>query len=119
MPGRVPSFDRGSGQGDAASGAQAARADRAYLGTNPGMASLQDMAILSGIYAMFDGFLHDAAMVASADVPAAAFATPRHAVPHRDDRRVRGLRRHRRPSRLCRARAAEPQISGSRETKGC
>ena len=50
-----------------------------YFGTDAGMASLYDMAILSGMYVMFAGFMHGAAMVGSEGVPAdtfAKFATP-------------------------------------------
>ncbi|MFS8521222.1 MAG: NAD(P)-binding domain-containing protein [Micromonosporaceae bacterium] len=45
-----------------------------YEGEDPGMASLFDLAMLSGMYALFAGFLHGAAMVRSAGVTAAAFA---------------------------------------------
>lgn len=54
-------------------------ATSSYLGTDAGLASLQDLAMLSGMYLMFGGFLHGAAMVASAGVSAteyAARATP-------------------------------------------
>jgi 3-hydroxyisobutyrate dehydrogenase-like beta-hydroxyacid dehydrogenase len=50
-----------------------------YDGEDAGMASLFDLAMLSGMYTMFAGFLHGAAMVGSAGVSAkeyAARATP-------------------------------------------
>ncbi|WP_447004030.1 NAD(P)-dependent oxidoreductase [Saccharothrix isguenensis] len=45
-----------------------------YFGEDPGMASLYDFALLSGMYVMFAGFLHGAAMVAGAGVSATEFA---------------------------------------------
>ncbi|MBL7500166.1 NAD(P)-dependent oxidoreductase [Frankia sp. CNm7] len=45
-----------------------------YFGADPGMASLRDMAMLVGMYTMFAGFLHGAAMVGAAGVSAAEFA---------------------------------------------
>lgn len=45
-----------------------------YEGDDPGLASLFDLAMLSGMYAMFTGFLHGTAMVQSAGLTAAAFA---------------------------------------------
>ncbi|WP_084510589.1 NAD(P)-dependent oxidoreductase [Nocardia lijiangensis] len=63
-----------------------------YLGTDAGMASLHDFALLAGMYAMFAGFFHGAAMMRTAGVPATDFvasavswltamtqALPRHA----------------------------------------
>ena len=50
-----------------------------YVGADAGMASLYDLAILSGMYTMFAGFLHGAAMVGSEGVPATEFAD--HAAP--------------------------------------
>ncbi|MEU6076757.1 NAD(P)-dependent oxidoreductase [Micromonospora sp. NPDC047074] len=47
----------------------------AYLGEEPGLASLYDLALLAGMYVMFAGFLHGAAMVAPAGVTAGRFAT--------------------------------------------
>jgi 3-hydroxyisobutyrate dehydrogenase-like beta-hydroxyacid dehydrogenase len=50
-----------------------------YFGPDAGMASLWDLALLSGMYLMFAGFLHGAAMVGAEGVPArdlAARATP-------------------------------------------
>lgn len=50
-----------------------------YDGEDAGMASLFDLAMLSGMYTMFAGFMHGAAMVGSAGVSAkeyAARATP-------------------------------------------
>jgi 3-hydroxyisobutyrate dehydrogenase-like beta-hydroxyacid dehydrogenase len=45
-----------------------------WFGDDAGLASLHDMAILAGMYVMFAGFLHGAAMVGSEGVPAAEFA---------------------------------------------
>jgi 3-hydroxyisobutyrate dehydrogenase-like beta-hydroxyacid dehydrogenase len=45
-----------------------------YFGDDAGIASLYDMAMLSGMYVMFAGFLHGAAMLASAGFGAAEFA---------------------------------------------
>jgi len=45
-----------------------------YLGEDPGVASLYDLALLAGMYTMFAGFLHGAAMVATAGISASAFA---------------------------------------------
>ena len=45
-----------------------------YFGEDAGLASLYDLALLSGMYVMFAGFMHGAAMVASAGVPAGEFA---------------------------------------------
>lgn len=45
-----------------------------YFGTDPGIASLRDMAMLVGMYTMFAGFLHGAAMVGTEGVSAAEFA---------------------------------------------
>jgi 3-hydroxyisobutyrate dehydrogenase-like beta-hydroxyacid dehydrogenase len=45
-----------------------------YFGDDPGMASLYDLALLAGMYVMFAGFFHGAAMVGAAGVPAAEFA---------------------------------------------
>ena len=45
-----------------------------YFGADPGMAALYDLALLAGMYAMFAGFFHGAAMVATAGVSAAEFA---------------------------------------------
>jgi 3-hydroxyisobutyrate dehydrogenase-like beta-hydroxyacid dehydrogenase len=46
-----------------------------YFGEDAGMASLYDLALLSGMYVMFAGFFHGAAMVGAAGVPAKEFAT--------------------------------------------
>lgn len=43
------------------------------LGDDGGLASLYDLALLTGMYTMFAGFMHGAAMVASAGIPATAF----------------------------------------------
>ncbi|TVY00197.1 NAD(P)-dependent oxidoreductase [Mycolicibacterium porcinum] len=45
-----------------------------YFGDDPGMASLYDLALLSAMYVMFAGFVHGAAMVGAAGVPAKEFA---------------------------------------------
>lgn len=45
-----------------------------YYGTDPGLAPLYDLALLAGMYVMFAGFLHGAAMVAPAGVTAGEFA---------------------------------------------
>lgn len=49
--------------------------DSAYFGEDAGLASLYDLALLAGMYVMFAGFLHGAAMVAPAGVTASDFAT--------------------------------------------
>ncbi|WP_250008044.1 NAD(P)-dependent oxidoreductase [Actinoplanes sp. M2I2] len=49
-------------------------AESTYLGPDPGMAALYDLALLAGMYVMFAGFLHGAAMVAPAGVTAGEFA---------------------------------------------
>jgi 3-hydroxyisobutyrate dehydrogenase-like beta-hydroxyacid dehydrogenase len=43
-----------------------------YLGADPGLASLYDLALLSGMYGMFAGALHAIALVGSERVPAAS-----------------------------------------------
>jgi 3-hydroxyisobutyrate dehydrogenase-like beta-hydroxyacid dehydrogenase len=48
--------------------------ESAYFGEDAGLASLYDLALLSGMYVMFAGFLHGAAMVADAGVTATEFA---------------------------------------------
>jgi 3-hydroxyisobutyrate dehydrogenase-like beta-hydroxyacid dehydrogenase len=45
-----------------------------YFGSDAGRASLHDMAMLAGMYAMIAGFMHGAAMVATEGVPATEFA---------------------------------------------
>ncbi len=45
-----------------------------WFGSDAGLASLYDLALLSGMYTMFAGFLHGAAMVGTAGVSAAEFA---------------------------------------------
>ncbi|WP_246106265.1 NAD(P)-dependent oxidoreductase [Pseudonocardia kunmingensis] len=45
-----------------------------YYGEDAGMASLYDLALLAGMYVMFAGFVHGAAMVGAAGVPAREFA---------------------------------------------
>ncbi|SDW59810.1 3-hydroxyisobutyrate dehydrogenase [Amycolatopsis xylanica] len=49
-------------------------ADSRFLGADPGMASLQDIALLSAMYGQFMGILHAFALVGSAGVPATEFA---------------------------------------------
>ncbi|AQU68911.1 NAD(P)-dependent oxidoreductase [Streptomyces niveus] len=46
-----------------------------YFGEDAGLASLYDLALLAGMYVMFAGFMHGAAMVAPAGVTAGEFAT--------------------------------------------
>ncbi|MEU9114799.1 NAD(P)-binding domain-containing protein [Streptomyces sp. NPDC048483] len=46
-----------------------------YLGEDPGAAPLHDLALLSGMYGMFGGFAHAAALVRSAGGPVAEFTT--------------------------------------------
>ena len=46
-----------------------------YFGDDAGMASLYDLALLAGMYVMFAGFFHGAAMVGAAGVTAKEFAT--------------------------------------------
>ncbi len=48
--------------------------ESAYFGEDAGVASLYDLALLAGMYVMFAGFLHGAAMVAGAGVSATEFA---------------------------------------------
>ncbi|WP_086661194.1 NAD(P)-dependent oxidoreductase [Lentzea kentuckyensis] len=45
-----------------------------YFGEDAGLASLYDLALLSGMYVMFAGFMHGAAMVAPAGITAREFA---------------------------------------------
>jgi len=45
-----------------------------YFGEDAGLASLFDLALLSGMYVMFAGFMHGAAMVAPAGITASEFA---------------------------------------------
>lgn len=44
-----------------------------YFGSDAGLASLYDLALLSGMYSMFAGMLHGAAMVQTVGVPAKEF----------------------------------------------
>ncbi|MEU6987138.1 NAD(P)-binding domain-containing protein [Streptomyces sp. NPDC046324] len=46
-----------------------------YFGEDAGLASLYDLALLAGMYVMFAGFVHGAAMVAPAGVTASEFAS--------------------------------------------
>jgi 3-hydroxyisobutyrate dehydrogenase-like beta-hydroxyacid dehydrogenase len=45
-----------------------------YVGTDPGLAALYDISLLSGMYGMFMGATHAFAMIGSAGVPAKALA---------------------------------------------
>lgn len=45
-----------------------------YLGEDAGIAALYDLALLAGMYVMFAGFFHGAAMVTAQGVPAKEFA---------------------------------------------
>ncbi|BCB76037.1 NAD(P)-binding domain-containing protein [Phytohabitans flavus] len=45
-----------------------------YFGADPGLASLYDLALLAGMYVMFAGFMHGAAMLAPEGVSAGEFA---------------------------------------------
>lgn len=46
-----------------------------YLGTDPGLAPLHDLALLSGMYGMFGGFLHAVALVGSEKAKATEFTS--------------------------------------------
>ncbi|WP_248927719.1 NAD(P)-dependent oxidoreductase [Paenibacillus hamazuiensis] len=46
-----------------------------YLGDDPGLAPLYDLALLSAMYGMFGGFLHAVAMVRSQQIQAEAFTS--------------------------------------------
>ncbi|WP_199736612.1 NAD(P)-dependent oxidoreductase [Micromonospora sp. HM5-17] len=48
--------------------------ESSYFGSDAGMASLYDMAMLVGMYTMFAGFMHGAALVGSGGVSATEFA---------------------------------------------
>jgi 3-hydroxyisobutyrate dehydrogenase-like beta-hydroxyacid dehydrogenase len=48
--------------------------DSTYFGEDAGLASLYDLALLAGMYVMFTGFMHGAAMVAPAGMTAGEFA---------------------------------------------
>ncbi|GAA3543482.1 NAD(P)-binding domain-containing protein [Nonomuraea rosea] len=45
-----------------------------YLGADPGLSSLYDMATLTMMWSILNGFLHGAALLGTANVPAATFA---------------------------------------------
>ncbi|MFD7158237.1 NAD(P)-dependent oxidoreductase [Kribbella sp. NPDC059898] len=45
----------------------------AYVGTDPGLAALYDIALLSGMYGLFGGAQHALALITSANIPAADF----------------------------------------------
>ncbi|HKY67368.1 MAG TPA: NAD(P)-binding domain-containing protein, partial [Acidimicrobiales bacterium] len=53
---------------------QSLGADATYLGEDPGLSSLHDMAVLSLMWNVLNGFLHGAALLGAAQVDAAAFA---------------------------------------------
>ncbi|WP_372411665.1 NAD(P)-dependent oxidoreductase [Streptomyces luteireticuli] len=55
------------------SGVLEAPARPVHLGTDPGLAPLADLALLSGMYGMFGGFFQAAALVRSAGLPVAGF----------------------------------------------
>jgi 3-hydroxyisobutyrate dehydrogenase-like beta-hydroxyacid dehydrogenase len=46
-----------------------------YLGTDPGLAALHDLALLTGMYGMFAGFVHAFALVGSEKIRATEFAS--------------------------------------------
>ncbi|MFB5265315.1 NAD(P)-dependent oxidoreductase [Paenibacillus enshidis] len=46
-----------------------------YLGPNPGLAPLHDLALLSAMYGMFGGFFHAVAMIRSAQLQAETFTS--------------------------------------------
>jgi 3-hydroxyisobutyrate dehydrogenase-like beta-hydroxyacid dehydrogenase len=48
--------------------------DSKYMGTDPGLAALYDIALLSGMYGMFMGVVHAYALIASEGLSAQAFA---------------------------------------------
>ncbi|HEY3506896.1 MAG TPA: NAD(P)-binding domain-containing protein [Actinocatenispora sp.] len=52
----------------------AALGEPRYLGTDPGLAALHDVALLSGMYGMLAGVLHALALVRSAALPTSDFA---------------------------------------------
>lgn len=80
----VPEMIGGPGAAIFTSGSETANAAHAellgrwgevtYFGDDAGVASLYDLAMLSGMYVMFAGFLQGAAMVSSAGIGAAEFA---------------------------------------------
>jgi 3-hydroxyisobutyrate dehydrogenase-like beta-hydroxyacid dehydrogenase len=45
-----------------------------YVGTDPGLAALYDISLLSGMYGMFMGVAHALALISTENVPATAFA---------------------------------------------
>ena len=51
----------------------AAFGERRYLGAEPGLAALNDIAMLTGMYGMLGGFVHAAAMVRTEGVPVTEF----------------------------------------------
>jgi 3-hydroxyisobutyrate dehydrogenase-like beta-hydroxyacid dehydrogenase len=55
--------------------ALAALARPVFLGADPGLASLQDLALLSGMYGMFAGASHAVALLASEGISAEPFTT--------------------------------------------
>lgn len=59
-------FDAHAGSLDALGGAN-------YLGADPGLASLHDLALLSGMYGLFAGFFHACALVDSGGIRSSSF----------------------------------------------
>lgn len=58
---------------DAHSGSLGALGSAKYLGADPGLASLHDLALLSGMYGLFAGFFHASALVDSEGIRAGSF----------------------------------------------
>lgn len=58
---------------DAHAGSLEALGAANYLGADPGLASLHDLALLSGMYGVFAGFFHASALVDSEGIRASAF----------------------------------------------
>lgn len=56
-----------------AENALSAFGERRYLGAEPGLAALNDIAMLTGMYGMLGGFVHAAAMVRTEGVPVTEF----------------------------------------------
>jgi 3-hydroxyisobutyrate dehydrogenase-like beta-hydroxyacid dehydrogenase len=64
--GSKATFDANDGSLEALGAAQ-------YLGADPGLASLHDLALLSGMYGVFAGFFHATALVGSEGIRASSF----------------------------------------------
>ncbi|WP_410603942.1 NAD(P)-dependent oxidoreductase [Amycolatopsis sp. lyj-90] len=73
QPGSVFLYSGSAEVFDAHRGTLAALGDATYLGTDPGLAVLYNTALLSLMYSSMNGFLHAAALVGSAGVPATEF----------------------------------------------